>query len=1152
MFKKLAKIIEKKPSAIILVILLITIAFSTLLPQIEMKTEFEDFMPKEEVVKASNRITDYFGRNVQTMFLYINAEESENTLTVNSIREQYQIEKNLIEKSEINGSISIITFLEQICQIQYGKTIDECNDKQLQTILQDFLSEKKSDRIKLLNQDDANEEKDYAIFPKLFKGQSKDSIDIKNGYAQYDNETLTFTIEVYDLSNINEDLKPPLTLVNTLEWYIDFQNLITPLESLNIDYKISAHIEPKNPIWVLGEGFFNNFKNIIENIKQKEFLNTYEKTVYLWMKSSGQNMYFPLPLKTGEINFYQDVNQIEIKITREEIGRYGIATSIGNFQVPTKLSNFKLGCRHFKNPLSLPWNRISANTSYFLEKIENIQNRPLLKNIANRLFEKYADMTYEEFIDFTNNIDQNVPVSDRLALKDIDSAWIDTDTAKNKEGKNENILFIRPLFYDDLKTSSATFLSDEPSINSNPQAGLIILTLNRTQSYEETLENTGKILEYIKDVNERSTHISLEATSDGVISKDINKITSESNQFIGPAIFIIIVIILFLNFRKFSYVILPMLALLISTIWLFGTLVLLGMNFSVMQVALIPLVLGLGVDYSVHFFHNYKAELDEGKTSTEAIKKSVFEIGNAMFLAMLTTVIAFMSFLAASVPALKDFGVLLGLGVAYTFITAITFLPALRYILDRKKEKIKPKKQSIFEVSYIMRKVADFVLKYNTSIIIVMVVLSVVLAIGGSRLETGFDLNEFAPENTESIELFEKIGENFPSSTQNQEYILIEGNVATVESLTGIYKTHENLQDNTFIAENPDGSLKTNSIYTIIKESVKTDNSLYDKFNINKQTYIPQTDNDVKKLFDYLYQKESISFQEIDLKKIDMDSIQKLNFEMDTTGTQIRNVLHKDKSDYDATVIRIYVAGANRIEDQTADELLDTIEKELTEDVEDYGNAKSIVTGQHIITLTITDSLTESQIVSTAISILLAAIVLIIAYRNPLLGLVAMIPVGVTMIWILGTMYFIGYSLNALTITITSITIGIGIDYSIHATERFRLVADKTGDVKKAMCETISHTGGALLIAALTTACGFGILALAPMPPQQQFGVILSITIIFSLLTSILILPSVLVYWGKARQKRKGYIITTNGMKKVNGKWVKKENKKVDENENKS
>jgi predicted RND superfamily exporter protein len=113
-----------------------------------------------------------------------------------------------------------------------------------------------------------------------------------------------------------------------------------------------------------------------------------------------------------------------------------------------------------------------------------------------------------------------------------------------------------------------------------------------------------------------------------------------------------------------------------------------------------------------------------------------------------------------------------------------------------------------------------------------------------------------------------------------------------------------------------------------------------------------------------------------------------------------------------------------------------------------------------------------------------------------------------------------------MTVMITSITIGLGVTYAIHAVQRFRLIADTTGDIDKAVSSTVSHTGGALLASAATTVAGFGILMLAPITPQQQFGLISSITIIYSLLTTILILPPMLKLWAEWRKKHKGIIIS--------------------------
>ncbi|MEE8565619.1 MAG: MMPL family transporter, partial [Candidatus Thermoplasmatota archaeon] len=107
---------------------------------------------------------------------------------------------------------------------------------------------------------------------------------------------------------------------------------------------------------------------------------------------------------------------------------------------------------------------------------------------------------------------------------------------------------------------------------------------------------------------------------------------------------------------------------------------------------------------------------------------------------------------------------------------------------------------------------------------------------------------------------------------------------------------------------------------------------------------------------------------------------------------------------------------------------------------------------------------------------------------------------------------------------------GIGIAFGIHVIQRFRLTADRTGDVRKAVSKTVTHTGGALFIAALTTAAGFGMLILAPLPPEQQFGIITALTIIYSYITSIFVLPPILMIWGIWRKKRKGFIISPGGV----------------------
>lgn len=1116
MLKKLGSLIEKRPWFIVIIIVLITLGFSTFIPSLEFKTDFEEFTPDDDLVRANERIYDYFGVNQQIMLLYLE-EQAGNTITPQALRDTHFIQKELEKIPDVNATVSITTFIDAICQLEFGETLENCTDEQLNIAIQDLLSEPQLEEIQIFREDDKNEPVDYRRYPRISMGKTVDSADIKNCYISKDDGNITFSIEVYDLSHFQSTLKPSFPWVNVMEWYVSFENLILPDETLEIEYQITAHLESVHPIWEVGKGVLHNLRTMLQNLINRKLFDSYKKEAYLWIKPPEQPMFFPIPLKTGEITFDINNNRVNIRVIREELGGFGIAPQFGSFELPAKLTGFKAGVRYYQTSLlKLPGGRVTADTDFLLSRIEKLSQRPVLGSIVSRLLENYGDITWEDFDELFEMMDETDLISDTIALKDIESSWIQTDTAPDT-GFSDTVLYIYPSFYEDLKVTALSFLSKDYEETNSPKASLIVLQLDLGQDYEELIRINNEIIKRINEIGKKIRSVSVEATGEGVVTSQINELTTEANQIIGPSIFVIIMIILFINFRKTSYVFLPMLALGISTIWLFGTMALLGIPFNVIAVALVPLILGLGVDYSVHLFHNYNAELEKQRTPAEAIKKSVKEVGTAMFLAMITTVIAFMSFLSASIPPIRDFGILLALGVTYTFITAITLLASTRYILDRRKKvKIKRKKRSI-SVNNIMGKTSNLVLSHPKKILIVTIIISIVMASGALQLERGFNMEQFIPADNPAVELFDKIGENFPYSSQDQEYILIEGNVATVEVLKGIAETHENLEDDTYVSRNVDGSIKSTSIYTVIQQAIENNQSLVKTFNIDEKTGIPRTDRDVRALYDYLY--NGFTFEN--------DGEYKGQFDIGAfSGIETMSVLFQNNSRYESTLIRIYIDSDFMGDGGNINDELETLKTELNDDIETYGDTKAVATGIFIIQYTITDSLTESQILSTAISVILAAFVVIIAYRNPTLGLIAMIPVGISIVWILGTMYYFGYILNPMTVTVTSITIGIGIDYAIHATERFRLVADKTGDITKAVCETISHTGGALLIAALTTTLGFGILVLAPIPPQQQFGIIISITIIYSFLTSVLVLPLFLERWAKWRKKRKGFIIS--------------------------
>jgi len=1107
MFEQLGRIIEKRPWLVVGIILLITIGFSLFIPSLTFKTNFEDFAPDNEQVRANERIADYFGMSSQTIILYIQKEQAESIISVQALRDQYKLQKELLTMPEVNSTISIFTFLDPVCQMEFNKTVEDCSDEQLTTAIRDLLNPPASGNMTLFQTDDPNEPVDYQRSFLRSSRRAVDSADIKNCYIIKDNKTLIFSFEVYSLSDFSLNLKPPFSKVSTMEWYLDFKNSLLPSE-YDIGYQIAARIEPTVPYWEIGNGILGNIKQFIQNIRNHE-LTSYKKTAYLWLRPPGQEMFFPLQLQTGNVTFDSETNRINVIVSRKELSGYGIALQYGSFELPTKLTNFSAGVRYYQTPvLHRPGGHIVINTSYLFDRLQRLQSRPILGSLVSRMLQRF-DIDLDNFSGLSEDMTGTGILPSTFSLSAIQTLWTQTDRTPDK-GVSSTIYPLIPQLFTELRVNALSFISTEYAQKNTSHASLCIVQLNlQSGDAEELAKVNDNIIKKINGLDTQCTSISIQATGEGIVTTQINDVAMDAMTIIGPAIFIIILCILFIAFRKPSYFLLPILVFAFSCVWLFGTMALLGISFNIIAVALLPLNIGLGVEYSVNLLFNYRTEIHKGRTPAEAIRLSIKEVGVAIFLAWFTTFVAFLSFLSATLPPVRDFGVFLAIGISYTFIITLTLLVALRYIIDRRKpvNRVTVKDQT-FSMTMIMGRVARILLRHEKKVFFITILICLVMGTAVTQLKSGFSMNQFIPQDNPAIQLFTQIGEDFPFSSQDQEYILIEGNVATVQTLQGLRSTHEKMNDDLYVARRPDGSTKTESIFTIIQQAVANNHSLVELFDIDEATGIPRTDVDVRAVYDYL--------------------LSSAEYEMQVSG-----LLRKDGNEYTATILRVYVDIGSSSDDMT--EQFEQLNMELNDDLSEYGDTTSIITGNLLITLSILKNMTESQILSTGICFVLAAIMLTLIYRNPVLGLIAMIPVSISIIWVLGSMYFIGYTLNILTITVTCITIGVGIDYACYITERFRLVADQTGDVTKAVTETISRTGSAILIAALSSMFGFGVLAFAPIPPEQQFGIITAITLIYAFITSILVLPLVLARWANWRKKRKGYIITPGPPKQLDG-----------------
>ena len=141
-------------------------------------------------------------------------------------------------------------------------------------------------------------------------------------------------------------------------------------------------------------------------------------------------------------------------------------------------------------------------------------------------------------------------------------------------------------------------------------------------------------------------------------------------------------------------------------------------------------------------------------------------------------------------------------------------------------------------------------------------------------------------------------------------------------------------------------------------------------------------------------------------------------------------------------------------------------------------------------------------------------------YNNPydlflLLAIFNVFPIIVTVALVGGSMRLAGLSFDAFTATVLALTVGLGVDYSVHIVHRFVDEYDSSNDLFESLNRTLQGTGGALTGSMLTTVFGIGALYLAVFPAIGSFGLLTALSVLYAYLSSIIVLPSLLALWAR-------------------------------------
>jgi len=608
------------------------------------------------------------------------------------------------------------------------------------------------------------------------------------------------------------------------------------------------------------------------------------------------------------------------------------------------------------------------------------------------------------------------------------------------------------------------------------RSSVIVASLNGSWSSEKRKDASVLILDRVGEV--RLKEVRFQMTSTSLLTREVDRATVQDNLPIALAIAVAVCAILGLAFRHWSYVLLPVACMAMAGVWTFGAARLLGIRLIAIDIAVIPLIVGLGVDYFIHVSSRYQEELETERRPGRAMSNALIAIFSSMSLAVLTTLAAFLTNVFTGIQPIREFGLLCALGVGSCALLSATFYPAARILIDRRRKDARVRTlRSTRVFTSGMALGAGAVRRFPIGVIIVVMVVTFGGFIGATHLRTEFGVEDFVQPNWPAMQTINGLRDGFPAASMYQSYILVEGDVATPGALGAIFNITDLAGGSKYVVRSAIGGAdipKIQSAATVVRRALELDRSLSGRFNISAEGPLPGCrPADVSALFDHLRQNESF-------------------------GGMFGQVVHRGKL-YDAALVRVY----NFVRDTTEG-------REMYGELSEAAGAAGIATGGTILTIRTLDAFRESQVSSTVVSVVFAAVFLVAVYRKPALGLLSILPVVISAVWVLGTMYLLNISLNALTLTVTALTIGLGIDYTIYITQRFRqeLECRPPGP---AMRNTIMNLGAPIFLSALTTWAGFGVLAFSPMPLTQQFGIVSAATIAYSFLLGVFVFPIFLV-----------------------------------------
>ena len=561
-----------------------------------------------------------------------------------------------------------------------------------------------------------------------------------------------------------------------------------------------------------------------------------------------------------------------------------------------------------------------------------------------------------------------------------------------------------------------------------------------------------------------------------VRTKNAENIKSEISTFVILAL-IITSIIFFLFFRSYRATLISLCVVMIGVVWTVGILGLFIINtppgdfeISVLTGLIPPLIIVIGIPNCIFLINKYQHEVNKHGNKAKSLQKVITKIGNATLMTNVTTASGFATFIITNSKLLKEFGIVASLSILAIFILCILIIPIIYSFLPIPEEKHLEHLNRTW-INSLGDWIEKTVKKSKINIYIISILLLVTSIIGIYQIRISGSIIDDMPQKADwfdDIMFYEK---EF-NGIMPLEILINTKRKKGVTKLSTIKKMSK-IED--VILEIPELS-KPISMVSLVKYSKQA------YYNGNPKYY--QVPTSQENSFILSYAKNSTSDSDVDLIK---------NY-IDSTGQYTRITAFMKDMEI---------------------EKMEEIEKKLNYEISKImpaDNFEVSITGKAYLFQKGTKYLVKNLILSLSLAIFLIALLMAYMFRSLKMIFISLIPNLLPLIVTAGLMGYLGVAIKPSTILIFSIAFGIAVDDTIHFLAKYRQeLITNNWEVKKSVYNALRETGVSMFYTSIVLFFGFSVFTVSNFGGTVALGALVSATLLFAMLSNLLLLPSMLL-----------------------------------------